>query len=243
MTLPPRWFYRTVEPNVAEYIGPDAATLWVSSRFWWAVAWILWVPVGLSSAIVAELPGSPGILWLVPAASSVGALILGTKSLAAAKATNSQACTYVSGVRGYRMSISCPITSWQLQWARALAKAEDEHQAHVRLARTVGVAAALEQIVEEKQSSQVPSRIALGLTGFLAGFVLGVLVAFVVGQTESLGVFLVFLGACLCGILLPVVFGSRFRRTLDSYRAEVAKELSATISGVGYAKASGERQG
>lgn len=241
MTLPPRCFYRTVEPQVAEYIGQDAATLWVRSRFWWAAAWILWVPVGLSSAIVAELPGTPRILWLVTAASSVGALILGTKSLAAAKAANSQACTYVSGVRGYRMSISCPITSWQWQWARALAKAEDEHQAHVRLARTAGVAAALEQIVEEKQSSQVPSRIALGLIGFLAGFVLGVLVAFVVGQTESLGVFLVFLGACLCGVLLPVLFGSRFRRTLDAYRAEVAKELSTTISGVGYAKASGER--
>jgi hypothetical protein len=27
MTLPPRWFYRTVEPQVAEYIGQDAAAL------------------------------------------------------------------------------------------------------------------------------------------------------------------------------------------------------------------------
>ncbi len=196
MTLPPRWFYRTVEPQVADYIGPDAAALWVSGHFWWAAAWILWVPVGLSSAIVAELPGSPGILWLVTAASSVGALALGTKSIAAAKMANSEAREYLSRVRGYRINISCPITSWPWQWAHALAKADDEHQAHVALAQAAGIAAALAEIVEKKQSSQVPFYIALGLIGFLAGFVLCVLVAFAVGQTQSLGVFLVFVGAC-----------------------------------------------
>jgi hypothetical protein len=242
MKLPPRWFYRTVESRVAQYVGSSAATLWVCSRFWWLAAWILCVPVGLSCAIFGQLSGSPGILWLLAAASTLGALGLGIKSIATASAANRQASAYLSGMRGYRMSVTCPITSWRIQWARALARAEDEHQAHLRLAETAGIALAFRQLVRRKRSAQGPSRIALGLIGLLVGFVFGVMVAFAVGQTKSLGVLVVFVTACLGGFVLPMLFRSWFRRTLDEYRAEVARELSATISGVDYATASGGRR-
>jgi hypothetical protein len=243
MTLPPRWFYRTVEPQVAQYIGPSAASVWVRSRFWWTAAWILWVPLGLSCVILAQLPGWPHVLWLVTAASSLAGLGLGLKSVVSAGAANRQASAYLSAMRGYRMSMANPVTSQDHQWARALAKAEDEHQAHLRLAHTVGVHNALEQLVRRKRSSQGPLHIALGLSGFLVGFVLGVVIAFAVGQTKSLGVLTVFIAACLAGFLLPALFRSRFRRALDEYRSEVAIELSETFSGSYYGSASAARRG
>jgi uncharacterized membrane protein YbhN (UPF0104 family) len=227
MNLPPSWFFRTTEPRVAKHIGPGAATLWVQSRFWWVVAWILWVPVGLSTALWAQTPGSPHLLWLITATSCTAALALTAKSLVLARSADRAASAFLSEFRGYRMSVACPITTWEYQWVRAITRADSEHEAHLRLAQACGVTVAVEQLVQKKRSGQAALKVALSLTGFLIGFAVGVLLAFAIGQTASLGVLFAFIVAVLAASVSPLLFRSRFEKSLQAYRAEIAVELAA----------------
>jgi hypothetical protein len=221
----PNWFYKTARTPIAGYIGADAARVWVRSRFLYAVAYVLAVPLGLTACLWAEVSGL-GILWVVAAVSWVGASPLAARSIITASEANRIASAHLSGTRGYRMAVSCPITSWGWQWVRAITRADDEHAAHVRMGQTVGADIAIEQLVERKRQAQRLTRVALSLTGFLGGFVVGVVLAFAAGQTKSLGVFLVFIGASAAAFGLPHAFRARFTRAVTFYRGDVTQELS-----------------
>lgn len=222
---PPGWFYEAAQPRIAGHIGTDAAALWVESRFWYAIAWLLAVPIGLTACLWAELSG-PGILWAAAALCWTGAAPIATRSILTGRTAEGVASAHLTEVRGHRMAVSCPITSWEWQWTRALARAENEHAAHIRLAQTAGVRSALSQIIERKRYGLRLYRVALGLVGFLVCFVVGVVLAFVAGQTRSLGVFLVFSGAFAAALVVPYLFRGRFDRALDRYGAEISEELS-----------------
>jgi len=229
MRIPPRWFLRAAEPRIAGYIGNDAAALWVRSRFWYLVAWILWAPIGLTCFVLASSSSSPGPLWLVVGVAWPGGLAFGALSIATGSAADKVASAFLSEIRGYRMSISCPITLLPSQWTRAVARADTAHQAHVELARTAGTAAAIDQLVEQRKVERRLWPVALALVGFLGGFVLGVLVAFLINQTKSLGVLLVFCCAFLCAYGLPRLLRPRFERASQRYRAELTAELSQEV--------------
>ena len=221
----PNWFYNAARGRIAGHIGAEATAVWVRSRFLYAVAYVLAVPLGLTACLWAEL--SPlGVLWVVATLSWVGAAPLAAKSIVTATEANRIASAYLSSTRGYRMAVSCPITSWDWQWVRAIARADDEHAAHIRMAQTVGTDIAIEQLVERKRQAHRVTRVALGLIGFLGGFVVGVVLAFAVGQTESLGVFLVFTGASAAAFGLPYAFHTRFTRAVIAYKGDVTQELS-----------------
>jgi hypothetical protein len=216
MPVPPKWFYHAAEPRIAGYVGPDAAALWVSSRFWFLVAWVLAAPVGLSCLLLAETPRAPSALWVAAGACWIGALPFGTRSLVNAGAATRSASAFLSETRGYRMEVSLPITPLASQWIRAVRRADAQHEAHVQLAQTAGITAAIDQLVERRRAERRLWWVALAVVGFLLGFVVGVLGAFAVGQTQSLGVFLVFVFATGCACALPYLLRPRFEGAFGS---------------------------
>jgi hypothetical protein len=226
MKVPPSWFYRSIAPQIASHIGPAASVLWLTSRFWYALGWVLAVPLGLTFCFWAESTGSPLVLWLAAGASWAGASALWVASVVIGRAGDTAASAYVSVALGFRARVSCPLYLRQFQWERTLARIESEHREHLRLAQEIGVGPAIDRIVNAKQNSQALGCLALSLIGFLAGFGLGCLVAFAVGQTESLGVFLVFVTGCACALALPLAFRSRFTAALERYRSEIGQELA-----------------
>ena len=225
MPTPPSWFYRDTEPQIASYIGADGAALWVRSCFLYLVAWVL-AAVGFCCLVLAETPGSPSVLWVVAGACWCGCIPFGWLSLIAGSAASRVASAYLSKTHGYRMRVSCPIASLRSQWERMVLRAEKEHTAHVQLARVVGVPKAIDQLVEERQEQRRTWWVVLGLLGFLGGFIVGVASAFLVGQTQSLGVFVVFLFAVFCSGAVPWLFRSRFRLAYERYRSELIDELT-----------------
>jgi hypothetical protein len=226
MKVPPNWFYGSLTPQIADHIGPTAAALWVRSRFWYFCGWALAVPLGLTFALWAESSGSPLVLWLAAVASWTGASALWVASVVTGHAGDTAASAYVSAALGFRARVSCPLYLWQFRWKRTLARVESEHREHLRLAQEIGVGPAVNKIVGEKQLSQGLGCFALGLIGFLIGFVVGVLIAFAIGQTESLGVSMVVIGAGACALALPLAFQPRFTAALKRYRSEIIEELS-----------------
>jgi hypothetical protein len=237
MPVPPKWFYHAAEPRIAGYVGPDAAALWVSSRFWFLVGWVLAAPVGLSCLLLAETPRAPSALWVAAGACWIGALPFGTRSLVNAGAATRSASAFLSETRGYRMEVSLPITPLASQWIRAVRRADAQHEAHVQLAQTAGITAAIDQLVERRRAERRLWWVALAVVGFLLGFVVGVLGAFAVGQTQSLGVFLVFVFATGCACALPYLLRPRFEGAFARYRAEIAAELGQRNGGMGSATA------
>jgi hypothetical protein len=220
----PNWFYKAARERIAGHIGADATQAWVRSRFLYAFAWVLAIPIGLASCLRAELSG-PWVLWGAAAAAWIAAALVFARSMVAATTANRLASAHLSKARAYRTVVSCPITMWEWQWQQAFARAEREHIAHMRLAETDGAAGAIDQLVERKRYAQGLSRVALGLAGFLAGFVIGLVLAFAAGQTESLGVFLVFILAIATAFAVPLAFRSRFTRAVANYRADISREL------------------
>ena len=201
------------------------------------VAWVLGVPLGLSCALFAELPRSPSALWLAAGASWTGALPFGRLSLLKGRAADRSASAYLSAIRGYRMKVSLPITPLTSQWTRTVTRADAEHEAHVQLAQRAGIAVAIDQLVEQKRDERRLWRVALALIGFLTGFAVGVLGAFAVGETQSLGVFVVFIFALGCAYALPRLLRPTFERAFDRYRAEITQELGQRTGGIGPAHA------
>ena len=226
MAVPPTWFYRNVEPRVAGCVGQEAARTWVRSRFWYAVAWILAVPIGLTLCLCAEFSASPALVWVGASVSWVAAAVFGVMSGLVGRTADAAASRYLADLRGHRMNVSCPIRPWESQWSAAIARAEAEHNHHVSLAQRAGSSAAIEHLVDEKRASQGVARVALFLIGFLFGFGAGAVIAFMLGQTKSIGVLLVFISASLCGFLLPLSLSARFRRAVDVYRRDVTQELA-----------------
>ncbi len=237
MPVPPNWFYQEAQPRIAGYVGPDAAALWVSSRFWFLVAWVLAVPFGLSCLLLAEAPRAPSALWAAAGACWIGALPFGTRSLVKAGAARRSASAFLSETRGYRMEVSLPITPLASQWTRAVRRADAQHEAHVQLAQTAGITAAVDQLVKSRRAERRLWWVALALVGFLLGFVVGVLGAFAVGQTQSLGVFVVFVFATGCAGALQLLLRPRFERSFDRYRGEIVEELGQRTGGMGSATA------
>ncbi len=129
------------------------------------------------------------------------------------------------------MPFSCPIRPSDFYWKRAVQRADAEHEAHISLAREIGIASAVEQLVREKRSGQTLTRVALRLFGFLMGFILGVFVAFLVGQTKSAGVLAVFGAACLWGVLAPIPFRKPLSAAVETFRGEIVQELSSAAPG------------
>jgi hypothetical protein len=221
----PNWFYRGIEQRIAGYVGPDAAALWVTSRFRYLVAWVFGMPIAWSCALLAETGRFPTVLWSAAAASWIGCVAFGVLWLRAAGAASTSAAAYLSQIHGYRIEVSLPLTPWPSQWTRVVRRAEAEHESRVQLAQSAGLAAAVEQLVERRRASRRLWWLALALIGFLLGFIVGVLGAFAVGQTESLGVFVVFVFALCCAGVLPYSLHSKSERALDRYRADVTSEL------------------
>ncbi len=224
MSLPPAWFYRETQPRIAGYVGPDAAALWVSSRFWYVVAWTLAGPLGLGCTFLAET-GSPAALWIAAGAAWAAAVPFGWQSLAKASAARKAASLFLTQNRGYRMEVQLPVTPWAFQWTRVVERADEEHGAHVELARTAGVHAAIDQLVERRRAERRLWWVALALFGLLAGIVIGGLVAVAIGQTKSLGVFILFVSAIAGACALPYLLYGRHERALDKYRVELTEEL------------------
>src|SRR5579863_6365021 len=96
VSLPPSWFYRETQPRIAGYVGIDAAALWVSSRFWYVVAWTLAAPVGLGCTFLAETAGTPTALWIAAGAAWVGAVPFGWQSFAKASAARKSASAFLT---------------------------------------------------------------------------------------------------------------------------------------------------
>ena len=212
---------------VAGYVGTEAAADWVTSRFWFAIFWVLGVPVGFSLGMWAELCGGPPLVWPLAGAAWGAALAAAVRSNIAARTADRTASAALKELRGYPVRFSCPVWPGQAAWARALANADRQHEAHVRLAKEVGVAPAIEHLVHQKRAAQRLARIALRLAGFLLGFVLAVLGAFLTGQTKSGGVLAVFAVAVLVSILAPIPFRQRFDAVVETFRCEVTQELAA----------------
>ena len=135
------------------------------------------------------------------------------------------------------MEVSLPITPLASQWIRAVRRADARHDAHVQLAQTAGITAAIDQLVERRRAERRLWWVALAVVGFLLGFVVGVLGAFAVGQTQSLVVFLVFVFATGCACALPYLLRPRFEGAFARYRAEIAAELGQRNGGMGSATA------
>jgi hypothetical protein len=188
---------------------------------------MLAVPVGFGCTFLAETPGTPTALWIAAGAAWAAALPFGWQSLAKARAASRSASAFLTKIRGYRMEVFLPITPLASQWTRAVSRADAEHQAHVQLAQTAGVIAAVDQLVDTRRTERRLMWVALALVGFLTGFVVGVLGAFAVGQTKSVGVFVVFVFALGCACALPLLVRPRFERALNQYRVELTEELTA----------------
>jgi len=112
MPVPPNWFYHAAEPRIAGYVGPDAAALWVSSRFWFLVAWVLAAPVGLSCLLLAETPRAPSALWVAAGACWIGALPFGTRSLVKAGAATRSASAFLSETVATAWRFHCRSLRW-----------------------------------------------------------------------------------------------------------------------------------
>ena len=188
-------------------------------------------PLGLSLGIWVQTAPGPLLLWIAAGAAWGTGLAALVYSITASRDADRTASVVLTEIRGYRMKFSCPISP-RAFWARALARAGQEHEAHVGLTNEVGVSSAVELLAQARRSAQRPTRIVLRLVGFLVGFVFALVVAIILGQTTSAGVLAVFAVACSASVLAPIPFRSRFDAAIGTFRqvVKLAHDLSSALS-------------